>query len=91
MKKGNLLIVDDETMLLKNLILNLEDHADEIYTAENGQQALKHFEDKTIHCVVCDINMPVMNGVEFIKKLREQNNNVPFIFFTGHGSQELMM
>jgi DNA-binding NtrC family response regulator len=91
MAKGNLLIVDDEVMLLNNLTLNLQDYADEIYTAENGKEALTVCHEKIIHCIVCDINMPIMNGVQFIKKLREENNNVPFIFFTGHGSQELMM
>lgn len=88
--KGNLLIVDDEPALVKNLKSNLEDCADDIFTASNGREALEILELNDIHCIICDINMPVMNGVELIKKLRSQDNQVPFIFFTGHGNRELM-
>lgn len=91
MLKGNLLIVDDEPLLLKNLKSNLEDYADAIFTANDGIEALEIIQQETIHCIVCDINMPRMNGVELIKKIREQNNNVPFVFFTGHGNRELML
>lgn len=91
MKKGNLLIVDDEPIILKGLKANLEDYADEIHTAENGLEALKQFEEHEIHCVICDINMPKMNGVELVKKVRQNKNNVPFIFYTAFGTDDLMM
>jgi len=91
MSKGNLLLVDDETLLLERLELWLGDLADKVYTAENGLQALDVLEKNQIHCVVCDINMPKMNGVEVIKKVRELNNPVPIIFYTGHGNDELML
>lgn len=91
MSKGNLLLVDDEPLLLKRLKSNLEEYADEIYTAENGIEALKIVKENQIHCIVCDINMPKMNGVQFIKTLREENNNTPLIFYTGHGNKDLML
>lgn len=91
MSKGNLLIVDDEKILLKRLRFNLEDYADTVYTAENGVEALAVLKEMEIHCIVCDINMPKMNGVEVIKTIRAEENEVPFIFYTGHGSSELMM
>jgi two-component system nitrogen regulation response regulator NtrX len=90
MMKGNLLIVDDEPILLKNLRANLEEYADEIFVANNGLEALEIIAKEDIHCIICDINMPKMNGVEVIKRIREQNNDVPFIFYTGHGNKELM-
>jgi DNA-binding NtrC family response regulator len=91
MSKGNLLIVDDEPKLLRRLKFNLEEYADEVYTAENGLEAIECFEANEIHCIICDINMPKMNGVEVIKKIRDIGSDVPFIFYTGHGNQELMM
>lgn len=91
MKKGNLLLVDDEALLLKRLKANLEDYADSIFLASDGIEALEVLSKESIHCVICDINMPRMNGVEVIKKLREQANNVPFVFYTGHGNNELML
>lgn len=91
MKNGNLLIVDDEPLILKNLKFTLEDYASEIYTAGNGLEALEVLKVETIHCVICDINMPKMNGVELIKRLRADGNEVPMIFYTGHGNRELML
>ncbi len=91
MKKGNLLIVDDEPLILKRLKFNLEEYADEVITASNGIEALKKISEHQIHCVICDINMPKMNGVEVIKNIRAGGNEVPFIFYTAHGNQDLMM
>lgn len=90
MSKGNLLLIDDETMLLKHLRANLEDLADEVFTAENGVSALEIIAKQKIHCIVCDINMPKMNGIEVIRHVREQELQTPFIFYTGHGSNDLM-
>ena len=89
--KGNLLIVDDETVLLTNLQLILEDYADHIFLAKNGAEAEAILKKEDIHCVVCDINMPVMNGVELIKRANEMKFDCPFIFYSGHGNDELML
>jgi DNA-binding NtrC family response regulator len=91
MSKGNLLIVDDEPMIVKNLKITLEEYASEIFIAGNGLEALEIIKNQTIHCVICDINMPKMDGVQVIKALRDQQNDVPFIFYTGHGNKELML
>jgi two-component system response regulator AtoC len=91
MNPGTLLIVDDEPLILRNLKITLDDCASKIFTAQNGLEALDVLKDKTIHCVICDINMPKLNGVELIKRLRSKNNDVPVIFYTGHGNRELMI
>lgn len=91
MSKGNLLIVDDEPLLLKRMKLNLEEFADQVFTANDGQEALQIFASKEIHCIICDINMPKMNGVEVIRAIRAKKSDVPFIFYTGHGNRELML
>lgn len=91
MPQGNLLIVDDEPLLLQTLEATLEDCAGRIFVAGDGQAALDLLDLETIHCILCDINMPRMNGVEVLKALRKQGNNVPFIFFTAHGNRDLML
>lgn len=91
MIKGNLLIVDDEPLLVQSLQYSLKKSADKIMVASNGAEALNIIITNEIHCVLCDINMPIMNGVEFIRKLRADKYDVPFIFYTGHGSHELML
>lgn len=89
--KGNLLIVDDEVMILSKLQMFLEDLAEHIYTAENGPEALAILAKEKVHCVLCDINMPKMTGVEVLKQIRQSNPHLPFIFYTGHGNKELML
>lgn len=88
--KGNLLLIDDEVLLLERTAMLLEDIADEVFTASSGKDGLKLLDTETIHCIICDINMPEMNGVEVLENVRKSHPDVPFIFYTGHGSRELM-
>jgi two-component system chemotaxis response regulator CheY len=89
--KGNLLIIDDEVDILATTKGLLEDIADEIFIAYDGLQALEALKKETLHCIICDINMPNMNGIELIKTVRGLGIETPFIFYTGHGSEEHMM
>lgn len=90
MAKGNLLIVDDEELLQTLLQLTLQDSADAIHLADNGLIALEFLERHDIHCILCDIRMPKMSGVQFLNVLRERNINIPTVFYSGYGSHELM-
>lgn len=90
MKSKNLLIIDDEEQLLINLSYLLNKYADQIFTAKNGQEGLAILKEQDIHCVICDISMPEMNGVEVIKRVRSMGNEVPFIFYTAFGNHHLM-
>ncbi len=91
MTKGNILIIDDEIDILQTLKELLHDHAKDIFLASGGKEALRILKEKSVQCVICDVKMPGMTGVEVIKEVRASVNEVPFIFFTGHGSQDLMM
>jgi CheY-like chemotaxis protein len=87
--KGNLLIVDDELDLTLNMKELLEDEANTIFIASNGEEGLKILQSQKIDCVVSDVKMPVMDGLQFIEAARKLGFNMPFIFYTGHGSKEL--
>jgi CheY-like chemotaxis protein len=87
--KGNLLIVDDEVELLWTMKDLLEDEANHIYIANNGEEGLAILMSHKIDCVVSDVKMPVMDGLKFIETARKLGLNVPFIFYTGHISSEL--
>lgn len=87
--KGNLLIVDDEVDLSWSMKELLEDEAHHIYIANNGEEGLAILRSQKIDCVVSDIKMPVMDGLQFIETARKLGFNMPFIFYTRHGSSEL--
>jgi two-component system, LuxR family, response regulator FixJ len=86
-----ILIVDDEPLILKTLKLNLEEQVDVILTALNGAEALKILETQTVDCIISDVRMPVMDGLEFVRRLRMTNETVPFIFYTAHGNEQMMI
>ena len=90
MIKGNLLIVDDEKLILESLSITLRPMADRIFTALNGNEAMQILRKETVHAIISDIRMPEMNGVELLKAIRAEKNDVPFVFFTGHGNVNLL-
>lgn len=80
-----LLLADDSgTMrtIQKRCLLKLGLAETDITEAEDGQQALTQFEGGTFDVVLSDWNMPNMDGLTFLQKVREINKDVPFIMIT---------
>jgi CheY-like chemotaxis protein len=72
-KKKRFLFVDDDENLLKvfkEMFLGMAKGRWEIATAQNHRQALRELESKAVDVVVLDFNMPVMDGIEFLRLLR---------------------
>lgn len=72
---------------------SLEAEADEFtvisaYTPEEGMEIL---ETEDIDCLVSDYDMPEQNGIEFLNAVRDQFSDLPFILYTGRGSEQVAM
>lgn len=81
----NLLLVDDEPLILETMELTLEDLVVKIYTCESAKDAIDLLKGTKIDCIVSDLNMPEINGLDFLKELRGPlNNKTPFIMYSGH-------
>ncbi|WP_167746924.1 response regulator [Cohnella luojiensis] len=81
------LLVDDEVNILKNLQLVIPwDTLDIelIGTARNGEQALELARSMKPQLILCDIRMPVMDGIEFLSALREFDTEAEVIMMTGY-------
>lgn len=63
-----LLIVEDELILRETYELILSSQPYDIFTAGNGQEALELCEQHTFDLILLDLMMPVVNGVEFLKR-----------------------
>lgn len=71
---ATILIVDDDAAILMLLTTVLHDEAGHtIVAASNGRQALDVLRSEPIDAVVCDVNMPVMNGIELVRAIRADN------------------
>ena len=61
-----------------------------IFSAHNGEEAFDFMEtgSNRIDMVICDWNMPHMNGVELLRRLRDAHHNMPFLMITGRSDLE---
>jgi signal transduction histidine kinase len=84
-----ILLVDDEDGIRKVLGISLEDGGYNVLTAANGEQALRIFEESRPPIVLTDIKMPGMDGIELLKKIKEESPDTEVIMITGHGEMEL--
>ena len=78
----HILVVDDDKNIRRLIQALLEAENYTVTTAENGIEALNVFEKEHIDLAVVDIMMPKMDGYEFTKLLRDQNNNLPILMIS---------
>ena len=87
--KGTILVVDDEEVVLKSCERVLKPAGYEVSTSTSAQRALQILgDDGRFDLVITDIKMPGMDGIEFMKKLREKNPDISVVLITGYPSQE---
>ncbi len=84
------LIVDDEPELTEALADVLELKGIEVATADNGAQALERLRSEPFDCVLMDIMMPGMNGVETLRRAREIVPGIIVILMTAYTVDDLM-
>ena len=86
MKK--ILIIDDQKAIRNTLkeILEYEKHA--VYVAEDGKIGLQMTIENNYDLIFCDIKMPNLDGIEFLKKVMEEKIISPVIMISGHGDIE---
>ena len=84
-KQKTILAVDDEPHMLRLLEISLRQAGYRPVVATNGQEALQAIKKHTIDLVVSDLHMPSMNGLDLLKNLRQDNENLPFIMVTAQG------
>jgi len=86
-----ILNVDDSATMRKIVTISLSGAGHSILEAENGAVALEKLKSAKADLVILDINMPVMNGLEFLKVLRSggTNKSVPVIMLTTQGEEDM--
>ena len=77
-----LLLAEDETDLARALVAVLSRSGYDVDTVENGVEAVENAENNAYDCMVFDIMMPVMDGIEALKRIRGTGDKTPVIMLT---------
>jgi two-component system nitrogen regulation response regulator NtrX len=85
---GTICIVDDEPSILNMLSSILEDEGYQVSLAKNGTEALKLIRAELPDLVILDIWMPEIDGLEVLKRVRQQFPHLMVVMMSGHGSVE---
>jgi len=83
--------VDDDPALLELTATFLERTADEftVETSTSAESGLERLAETPYDCIVSDYDMPGQTGIEFLETVRQESPDLPFILFTGKGSEEV--
>ncbi len=87
----SILVIDDEQKLLKLISMLLSKKGLQIDTANDGIEGIEKLNGQTYDLIICDLNMPRLDGIGVIRKARSLGIESPFVFFTGHGNETLMI
>jgi DNA-binding response OmpR family regulator len=83
-----ILVVDDEANIRLTLSTLLRRAGYDVYTAENGKEAVALLEQHMFDLLLVDLRMPEMDGMEVVAAARERQPEIAVIVLTGHGSLE---
>jgi len=85
-----LLIVDDQQgiRLLLNEVLKKEGYV--TYLAANGLEALKYADEQEMDCVLLDMKIPGMDGIEILRRLKEKFPKLPVFMMTAYGELDVV-
>ncbi len=86
-----ILFVEDEKVTRENYVMYLKMHFQEVYEAEDGEKAYELYKEKHPDIMIIDINIPKLNGLELLKKIREKDQTTKAIMLTAHTDKVFLM
>ncbi len=86
--KGRVLIVDDEEHIREIIAATLDPLAERIFLAASAEEALEFTREENLDVVVCDVRMPGMDGLEFLRRVKSEQPGLRFLMITAHGSMD---
>ena len=84
--EANILLVDDEEAFLKVLSQRLETRGMKVDTSTSGEAAIEKAKVKGFDAIVLDLAMPGVDGMETLKRIKNDNPDLQIIMLTGHAT-----
>lgn len=96
LKTLTILFVDDDESIREEYLSIFNDTFKKVHVAIDGKDALDLFSDlkqkrEDIDLIISDINMPNLNGIDFLTSIKEQDNTIPFIIITAHPNDNFLL
>lgn len=83
-----ILVIDDSPAIRQQVSLCLTSHGFAVVEAVDGRDALTKIGSAAM--AICDVNMPGMNGIEFVKEMAQRGSTLPIVMLTTEGRPELV-
>ena len=84
-EKPTVYLLDDEPSMLKALSRVLRAHGFDVMTFEKADDFFEHERPPGLACLILDLAMPGLDGLEVQQRLAEMHDRIPIVFLTGHG------
>ncbi|MBM3426844.1 MAG: sigma-54-dependent Fis family transcriptional regulator [Bacteroidetes bacterium] len=85
---AKILIIDDERFIRSSLREILEYEKYEVIEAQDGAEGLQKIKDEEIDLVLCDVKMPILDGMDVLDQVRQLDRSPQFIMISAHGTIE---
>lgn len=82
-RTSNILVVDDDDTLLKFFKIHLNKFFSKVIVVSNAKEAVETLKEKEIDLVISDIRMPRMDGIQFMKKVKNHDPSIPVFLVSG--------
>jgi len=94
MAPKKILVIDDEELVLKSIVVLLRKQGYEVIACKSGEEAVEEIKRSAVDLVVCDVRMPKFSGIETIKTIRSflaSANKKPIreILITGYADEQM--
>lgn len=90
-KDISILVVEDESELREYIVEYLEIFFSRVYSAEDGEKALSIYDQKHPNIILTDINIPNLDGLSLVSKIREKDKETKIIIMSAHSEQEKLL
>ena len=86
-----ILFIEDETKLRENYVQYLKRYFKNVYEAQDGEEAYTIYKEKKPDILIVDINIPKLNGLDLLKKIRENDYVTKAIVLTAHSDVDFLL